>query len=268
MFLYVVVLVGLAFILKHFIFIRITTKQKVILTFSLGVLLVSASLGLFLSTKEPNLYEKLEIGRMMPKEEILKLLKKREDLIQYYEEVKNENYEFRCLNSTNPDWLSESFFFYGTSLIIVNLVSFNNSGSSKLILLVVSLTLILEFCLLTKNLTLDYLSFTSCEMIQMLRESVPSLSFCLAMLAVINKDYLLESKKKFINKLCEVDGDFKKLERLVRQEKVFDDFDASDIIRKVIDKKVKNSIPPNNVKKYLKYAFIGYFVYSIYKQSL
>lgn len=266
MLLYAMALIALAYILKHFVFTNISTREKVILIVSLGVLLVSASLGIFLFTKEPNLYEQLEIGRMMPKEDILRLLKKREDLSQYYEEVKNDSYEFRCLNSTDPDWLSDSFFFYGSSLIIVNLVSFNNSGSSKLILLIVSLTLVLEFFLLTQNLTLQFLSFTSCEMIQMLRTSVPGLSFCLSMLAVVNQDHVSELRKHFVNKLCRADADFDSLEQLVRKEEEFDNIHASDIIRRVIDKRVKNSIPPSNTKKYLKYAFIGYFVYSLFKQ--
>lgn len=265
---WVIFLIILTALLQKYILPDLTAKQKFYLTLTIGVLVISLSIGSYLSSREPNLYEQLNITRNTPNEKILELLKSREDLSQYYDEVKNHFYEIRCLNSTDPDWVTDSFKFYGTSLLVVNFVSFFNTASSRLMLLVILASLILEFCFFSKNLTLTFLNFTSCEFIEILRRALPGLAFIAALLAIVKKDHLIDLKKKFTQRLCQADEDLNELEQLVRQETIFDQIDACDIVRRVVEEDIKKDVIPNNSKKYFKYFFAGYLIYSVFSPTL
>jgi hypothetical protein len=195
---------------------------------------------------------------------LLRLISQNSEVSHLYEEVKNDQYETRCLNASSSDFIGETFSYYGSSLIVINLVSFTNTGSSRSMLLLVLLNLLLEYCLISKYITLQIFTYTTCELIQIIRHAMPGLVFISAIVAIIRVEVAQKAKKDLNDKFCQENENFKKLNELVSQMNGFQGLDCTDVLRKVIDDEAKKNAPPSNRKKYIKWLFFGYMVYSFY----
>lgn len=253
-----------SYIIIKYIFPGRTAFEKLLITLTIGILFSALNLGLYLSSREANIYELLDVGRMIEPRILLKKLSNHETLSMYYDEVKTDQYETRCLNASNSDFIGESFGYYGSSLIVINLVSFWNTGSSRSMLLLVLVNLVIDYCFISKYITLLLFKFTTCELIVIVRQIMPGLSFIAAIIAIIRLDAAKAAKNKLNQNFCSQNEDYNRLNEMISREKVFEGLDPTDILRRVLDDKAKKEAPVNNTKKVFKYLFVGYFAYKAF----
>ena len=253
-----------SYIIIKYIFPGRTAFEKLLITLTIGILFSAVNIGLYLSSREANIYELLDVGRMIETKILLKKLAHHETLSQYYDEVKTDQYETRCLNASNSDFIGESFSYYGSSLIVINLVSFWNTGSSRSMLLLVLVNLVIDYCFISKYITLLLFKFTTCELILIARQVMPGLFFIGAVAAFIRLDAARAAKNRLNQTFCSQNENYSRLNEMISKEKIFEGLDPTDILRRVLDDKAKKEAPASRTKKIFKYLFVGYFAYKAF----
>ena len=259
-------LLATALLLQKILTFTSSYRNKFLMVIGVSALILSLNIGLYLNTKEPNLYEQLGVGRMIPLKEMLRLLRANAELRSFYEEIQQGTYELRCLNMTDSSWLTDSFTFYGESLIAVNILSFTSPGSSRLVLFTILLALVAELLICFKYLTLGVLIYTSCEQIVVLRKTVPGVAFAMYFLGQLRAAFLIEKKEDFNELIKREDSDIHKLAELLKEKELDKEFTVTDFIEYDFDVEAKKKATPSKMKKIMKYVGIGILIYSVLKK--
>ncbi|OMJ86050.1 hypothetical protein SteCoe_12484 [Stentor coeruleus] len=244
-------------LLSKFIFRKLSFSQRFLVIFGIGVVISAYDIKSFIENKSPNIYQQLNIGRMMSTKEILKLIKIDSELYEYYEDIQRETYELKCLSLNNTSWLSESFAFYGQWILAINVLSFTQPLPSRLILLVMFGSLAIEFMIYLKKITLTFLIFTSCEQVVLLRSSIYGISFIIFFIGYLREINNKEKIQKFNRELISGDQDVERLNELLGRHELSEYFQVTDLLEKIIDKEAKDSAPPSKMKKIIKILAVG-----------
>lgn len=244
-------------LLKKFVFSKLSFSQRFLLVLGIGVVISAYDIKSFIENKSPNIYQLLNIGRMMPTKEILKLIKIDSDLYEYYEDIQRGTYELKCLSLNNTSWLSESFAFYGQWMLAINVLSFTQPLPSRLILLVMFGSLAIEFMIYLKTITLTFLIYTSCEQAELLRSSIYGISFIIFFIGYLREINHKEKIQRFNQELISGDQDVERLNEMIGRHELSSYFQVTDLLEKIIDREAKDSAPPSKMKKIIKILAIG-----------
>jgi hypothetical protein len=262
MLLEVILLSTLGLALEKYCLPRLQLNSKIILVLSIGLLIISLKTGLYLSSKPLNIYEQLNVGRLISNKELLKLLRNHEILSGFYDAVKEDSYETQCISDS--DFLSESLTFYGLSVLITNFLSFKNTSTSRLLLIGILLSLGLEFMILIKSITLNSLIYTQCEQIQILRSIIPGILFAIYLLLNIRQSHFIKKHKDFINIIKNSDKDTQDFYDLFISHGIDEYIDLTTFITKAIDNEAKLGYKPSKFKKICDLVIIIIVVHSIF----
>ena len=260
----IILLIGI--FLEKFLFHRIALN-KYIITIVVGIAIIAFNIFLYLSLREPNLYEQLGIGRMMQIKEVLRLIKRNPNLSSYYEDVQKGVYELRCVNQSPDMWLSESFHFYGGWILAINFISFTNSSISRTLLVFLLLNLGIEFMIYAKTITLSMIIYTSCEQIHILRAIFPGLALIIYLASYVRYSNMILARKLFNDQISSMNEDTAQFKKHMEKNGLHDYFDLLAFIDKLIDSEVKKNIQPSKLKKVAKYIAVAVVLYSIINKT-